>query len=424
MRYFVILFIGLLSFSSLAAIDVDLFHAEVILDKSDKEAEKNAKLTGFQRVIIKASGDRASIDNPVIKKALPHSSRYLSQISYSELLDQTALKMRFSPAQVQGLLAQASVSYWASPRTNILVWLVESTPYGRDILWEQSGKDLVKQVKLLADQRGLPMTIPVGDMDDVTSISAPDLWGGFVEPISAASQRYGTDAVLVVQINQSSNSSDVSWALYDEKPEFMLDSSLVPHTGNASGETLQALEDMIDQVSHYYATKSALKSEALAATSLTARFVNVTDANSIFVLERGLEKLNSVASLQLQQVNGHEVVFQIHLISSVSDFENEVIRDRRIVKFSTLYPERVIPALGEDTINVQDPLTAVAETAPTDREAVNVTPTDVQGERSEPVSESDITVGESDALEADQEQNTTDVAEMRHELVFEWLPEI
>lgn len=196
MRYIAFLLLGLLALPSYASTRVDVYSAEVVLDENNTDAEAAARQAGLQQVVVRASGDKQSAGNPVIVKAMRQSGQYLSQISYGDHLGQQTLKMVFNAPQIRSLLTQAQLPFWSEERATVLVWVVEEARYGREIIWEQSGDNLVDQLKYLAGLRGLPVTVPVGDIEDVTGITSPELWGGFVEPIGRASARYAADAVL------------------------------------------------------------------------------------------------------------------------------------------------------------------------------------------------------------------------------------
>jgi len=339
MRHIAIFLIGLLAFPAYSEVKVDLFDAEIVLDEADTQAENTAKSAGLQQVVVRASGDKNAATNPVVVKALRKSGQYLSQISYGDQFGLRSLKMVFNPPQIQSLLMQANLPYWSENRANLVVWIVEESRYGREILWEQSGSSSMNQLKYFADLRGLPVTIPVGDIDDVTGITAPELWGGFVSPISSASLRYPGDAVLVIRIQRAVNRSSIRWTLYDEKPEFMFASNRDPLTGSASGETHVALESVIDEISNYYATKSAVRNSGELTGTVSVQFLNITSANRFFALEKMLKAQNSVASLNVQYLVGSDVTFKINLLSSREEFEAEVIQNDSLRKFSLGYEE-------------------------------------------------------------------------------------
>ncbi|GAM62016.1 hypothetical protein JCM19232_6321 [Vibrio ishigakensis] len=108
--------VALTSFSSFAATKVNLFDVEAVVYEQQADAkysgEELARRSGMREVIVKATGNSASLDNPVVKKAISQSSRFLSTISPSEQGGQPTLKMSFNPRQIQALLQQAELPYW------------------------------------------------------------------------------------------------------------------------------------------------------------------------------------------------------------------------------------------------------------------------------------------------------------------------
>ena len=49
----------------------------------------------------------------------------------------------------------------------------------------------------IAEQRGLPIVLPLVDGEDLARLGFSDLWGEFSEPVIEASARYGADAILI-----------------------------------------------------------------------------------------------------------------------------------------------------------------------------------------------------------------------------------
>ncbi|NMV28013.1 DUF2066 domain-containing protein, partial [Vibrio parahaemolyticus] len=117
--------------------------------------------------------------------------------------------------------------------------------------------------------RGLPITIPVGDFDDVTGVNVSDLWGGFIEPIGQASQRYPADAVLVVR----AQGEQIRWTLYDQSPTRIVEAQRSPRSGSASGAN--AIAEMVDGIADYYASKSAVVVSGKSSKALAVKVLNV-----------------------------------------------------------------------------------------------------------------------------------------------------
>ncbi|MCW8334513.1 DUF2066 domain-containing protein [Vibrio paucivorans] len=326
MRNIALLLLGLVTIPAHALTKVDLYRSEVVLEQEQKDADAKARIEGMKQVIVRASGDTDAINNEVIVKALNQSSQYVTQLSYGRSGESQTLQMGFSAPHIRSLLSQAQLPFWPENRANLLVWLVEDSNFDRNISWEHSGTPLLNAIKTSAEQRGLPLTLPVGDFDDISGIAVSDLWGGFVQPLSAASQRYPADAVLVVR----AQGNNLRWTLYDQNPSTMQTSTKVPVTGSSSGQSAAA--DMVADLADYYAKKNAVVVASESSETVKAEFTMINDAADFFELENKLKALSSVASLDILKIQGSSVLFNVHLLASEEDFEQEVLRMGKVIK--------------------------------------------------------------------------------------------
>lgn len=326
MRYLAVLMMGLLTFPAFALTRVNLYQAEVAIDPQQNNADATARVRGMEEVIVRATGSQDSLKNDAVQKALRQNNQYITQISTQQQGTQSVLRLQFSAPHIRSLLTQAQLPFWPESRSNLLVWLVEEANYDRSISWEHADTPVLNQMKNRARVRGLPLTVPVGDFDDVTGVQVSDLWGGFINPISTASQRYPTDAVLVVRVQ----GSDVRWTLFDQAANTMVAQPKSPISGQASGE--QAASEMIDEISDYYASKSAVVVSSESSQSVLAQFGPLDSAQDFFVVENKLKRLSSVASLDILKIQGTEVTFKVHLLASVDEFANEVVRMGQVVR--------------------------------------------------------------------------------------------
>lgn len=325
MRYLVIPLVASILFplTTVAKTTVDVYHAEVVLS-NEKNARSIAWGEGLEQVLVKASGNADIADNEVVKKAMRDGSDYLAKFKYGTLNGQKSLDMQYSPKQIRVLLSQANASVWPKERENVLVWLVQDDNVERQVGWEQSGLDSVAALQTAAQQSGLPITLPLGDMDDLTKISAPDLWGNFPEPLEEASVRYPADSALVLKVAANGPSSEVNWQLYDMAPDSITSSPQSAITGVETGEVAQAIDQAIAKISAYYAKKNKPSSKQVADDALWAHFSGIQSAQSFFNLERSLLNLESVATVQVHSIQGMNVTFNIQLLSNKADFEKQV----------------------------------------------------------------------------------------------------
>lgn len=340
MRYLALLLIGWLSLPVYALTQVDIYRAEVAIDGEQKDGEELARQQGMQDVIVRATGSQSSLSNPVIKKAVGSSSRYISQLGYGQMDGQSSLKMLFNSGQIRSLLTQAQLPLWSPNRANILVWMVEEQGYDRTITWEHSDSTSAATFRDAAQARGLPITMPVGDFDDVTGVNVSDLWGDFVDPISQASQRYPVDAVLIVRVQ----GDKIRWTLYDQSPAQLSESKQSPRSGSASGAN--AIPAMVGGIADYYAKKSAVVVSSKSSEAIDVKVLSVSSAMDFFELENSLTKLSSVAGAEIKRIQGNQVTLTIHLLASQQAFEQEVssIRSLEVTEDPMAGMEEVVPA--------------------------------------------------------------------------------
>ncbi len=318
MRKLALLALGLVHLPAFAFSHVDLYRSEIVVDQDDGNAEEAARIAGMKEVIVRASGDENTLNNQAIQKALSNSAHYLAQFSQGQKEQKPTLRMTFSGSQLRDLFTQAQVPFWPENRPDILVWLVEENRYDRTIAWEHSDSNVLTSLLDQAQVRGLPFTVPVGDFDDITGIEVSDLWGGFIDPLRQASKRYQADAVLVVKVQ----GPQLRWTLYDQKPIMLGQTRQAPLAGSASGD--DAAKDMVNKLSDYFAKKAAVVVASESSESLKVHFSEIDDGVSFFVLENKLKALSSVASLDVLTIKANTVTFNVHLLASAQEFEQQV----------------------------------------------------------------------------------------------------
>lgn len=319
----------------------DLYYTEVQLTGSEK-AEGLAKKEGLVNVLVKVSGQQTIADNEVIKKALTQSDRYVTQMSFVDYDDAPrAMKLGYNSKMVLSLLTQAEVGIWETPRKSVLVWIVNEYNYQRSIIWEQSNNSLITRIKDAANERGLPVMFPVGDFDDVTSIEIPDLWGNFKKPIADASERYNPQAILVVKVRGNSS----TWTLFDSTPQYLVTASKKSIEGRASGSV--QLADMVNEVSDYFAKTYTKNLSAVASESEAVSIKGIHTTRSFFTIEKQLKQMNSIASVQVNTIQGDKVTYTLSLLGDYQQFNDELLsKNSRI----SLIPEEQITVAVDDEI--------------------------------------------------------------------------
>ncbi len=345
-----------------AATVTDLYNAQVVLPSNDQQADTQARQQGLEQVLIKVSGQRDIAKNSYIKKAMAKPDSYISQYGYAQQQGQRVLNLAFSQSDIQKLLSSARAPIW-NQRPNVLVWMVDDAHQDRQIVWDQSSNMALTDMRQMAKERGLPLTLPIGDFDDVTAISASDLWGGFADPITKASQRYHPDAILLVQEQAADNGQiALKWQLFTQNINNLAANTSAPLTGTAIGSDSGAANKMINQVADALAQKYAVQSGTKAAGDFDIAVHNIRSSDDFFSLERLLEQMTTVGSANVVQLKGDEVIFDVNLLGSEDAFRRELMNNRHVQAYQA---NTQAPTLVDTTTDPNQVDVTATQTAPT-----------------------------------------------------------
>lgn len=230
-----------------------------------------AQLTDAQRsealddMLIRYSGLRELPASPVLQSAQQQAGRYIAQTQTRNENGEKTADVSFDPAAVQHLAQTLGLPVWNHDRPAIMLWLVDNRGNNsageRRIMLDQEYSAAREQLRQVAMERGIPLLLPLGDLEDNMAVSASDVYGNFINPIAAASLRYQPDAVLVASLNNDS----LTWHLYDAAPDKLQTSLPQSQEYTLPGAPDQTVGEMLEQVADYYAKKARD-----AATPVTA----------------------------------------------------------------------------------------------------------------------------------------------------------
>ena len=231
-----------------------------------------AQLTDAQRsealddMLIRYSGLRELPASPALQSAQQQAGRYIAQTQTRNENGEKTADVSFDPAAVQHLAQTLGLPVWNHDRPAIMLWLVDNRGNNsageRRIMLDQEYSAAREQLRQVAMERGIPLLLPLGDLEDNMAVSASDVYGNFINPIAAASLRYQPDAVLVASLNNDS----LTWHLYDAAPDKLQTSLPQSQEYTLPGAPDQTVGEMLEQVADYYAKKA--RDAATPATAL------------------------------------------------------------------------------------------------------------------------------------------------------------
>jgi hypothetical protein len=256
-KYF---FVGCLSLVSLAS------HAETLnglyqvlepVSSQSPQERDQATQRALQTLVIRLTGDAKAADGPALAAIRKDPQQIISQYGY-DAGPPESLQVDFDPVSTDRALRGAGLALWGSNRPSILGWWLNDSVEGSSLIGD--GQAVAQPLRRAAQHRGLPLRLPLGDLDEQIVATAPNLESPDATPLRAASERYGADALLAVHAREDGGQWSAKWRLWlGDKSE----------QGTATGTDTGALADaVLLAVSERLAPRFAVKADAATSDQL------------------------------------------------------------------------------------------------------------------------------------------------------------
>lgn|GEM_PF-244692 len=377
------------SFSPVNAVQINnLYSASVPIASQ----QKRDRLLGFDQafsiVLVKASGQFDKVTDPEFLKALLPAEPLVQTFSYREnsayqefIQNQSAqdddkapgnvelapdnvelmkiekselevpplpylLDVSFAPSIVEEKMADHGLDIWGRVRPSVLVWVAHEQKGERSIVGTSDAGELVENLVLLGEQRGVPLYLPVADLQDVSAIDVDEVWGLFPESVDQASERYRADSVVMMRVSQSGNGL---WS-----GNWLLNLKQTLEVGAKYDSTLPSLlealvSDLAAKLSSHYAV-SKIPGEDGGVLNLEVDQVS-TFADYIEI-QRYLNNLPPVSSMNIAWVRSGRAGYQVTLIGSKDQFFEHVDLGGRLKKDLRVRSSRS----AEEEANDEEPI--------------------------------------------------------------------
>ncbi|MDG2046708.1 MAG: DUF2066 domain-containing protein [Halioglobus sp.] len=177
----------------------DLHSASVPAANQGSKARKAAASEALAEVLVKVSGSRLLLADPIIVKALSNSETHVQQYVYTRNEPPAlgfSVRFEFDRKYVTELVKQAGAPLWTASRPSVLAWVVVENENGRHFVDRDNWPE---QAQILIDafsRRGVPVQLPVFDLEDMSALSANDVWRLNSAAIQAASARYNAQDII------------------------------------------------------------------------------------------------------------------------------------------------------------------------------------------------------------------------------------
>lgn len=296
-----------------------------VADQSDK-ARALGEREALAEVLVRVSGSVAVLDNPVVKEQLARASEFVIQFSYGEAVDgQLPLQLRFDPARIDRLLRQANEPQWGPRRPQLLLWWVHESSAGRQVASEGATPEVWQALSAASVRRGVPLLLPLMDLDDSMAVTTADLWGQFLQPVLAASQRYRPDMVVIAKSYASGGSNRLEWSLYPAAADATAKAQSSGSFSYSAAAPVELLDQLAEKLAAIYAVRA---SSGGSGETLTLTLTELNSVADLALAQRQLASLSAVSRVDVAALRGREVEFRLHLLGNEQDVLRALSLDR------------------------------------------------------------------------------------------------
>ena len=206
--------VGCLSWVSLAS------HAETLnglyqvrepVSSQAAQERDQATQRALETLVLRLTGDAKAAQGAGLASIRKDPQQIISQYGYDAGPPESLL-VDFDPVSTDRALRQAGLALWGSNRPSILGWWLNDSVEGSNLIGD--GQASATPLRRAAQHRGLPLRLPLGDLEEQLVATAPNLEGADPAPLQAASERYGADALLAVHAREEGGQWQAKWRLW------------------------------------------------------------------------------------------------------------------------------------------------------------------------------------------------------------------
>lgn len=320
---------GAFALNASAARVVGLHEAEVPTVDKEQRAQTKAIQDAMRRVLIKLTGNSEVETLPVAQDLIRNARNLMLQYRYTIPAQARGdlpllLWVRFDEQAVDQALRRAGVYLWGNERPATLLWLAMPTSEGVSLIGSEDLSGVRDMVQQEARRRGIPVVLPLLDLEDASAISARQVVAMDASAIEAASMRYGTPATLAGTIEMiAENRWHARWVLLSDGR---------PKEWQAKGDLQQIMSAGIDKSADelYYRYAVAVADNVEAGLQLT--ITGVSELSDYASLQHYLDNLSDVTRIQLLSAENDRVTYFVSARTGVEGLEQSFALGKRLIK--------------------------------------------------------------------------------------------
>jgi uncharacterized protein len=308
---------------------------DVRIPVSDRSAEARSQAIGdaLNQVLVRLTGDRASVNAAALAPLRRDPARWVQQFSYEAPDDRLALMVRFDVPVLMQQLERAAVPVWTTVRPDTLFWVVVQRSAGGEILSRSSTDPAAVSLNAAAAARGLPVRLPAMDGEDQGRIRAADVRGQFDQVLMQAAARYAAPFNVSAVIYPGA-SPQLRWRLlYQGRLE---DSGQID-----SASEDEAVAALVDRVTTLIASRYIVRPGQ--ARPFRLRVSGVTSLDDWQAVTSHAARLAGISNLRVMAIAGSDLFLDL-------DFRGDILQLRALMGLDPGFVECGAAALADPSV--------------------------------------------------------------------------
>lgn len=306
---------------TVSAVEVtELYQYNAPVDDKSQSEQRRANRLGFIGVLKKVSGHDIDRSHPAIKRANQSLSNFVMKYEFVETPYQTYLNIRYQPQMIDDVLKDMGVPIWGNRRPLTLIWLAIEENHQRTLVTKEDFPQLNQLLKANSENSGLPIVLPLLDLEDRMSVSVSDVWANFPEQIINASKRYSPEVIVSARLYRFENTWHLDWQ-FSNYASFNLN--------RLKGDKFTIVGELIGSISEQIAKQFATVAQDQEKSQVTIEFNDVYNLTAIENLKARLRSLTQVDEVDVIFRQGDKLELSVHINTNVDSLNKALMLDKQ-----------------------------------------------------------------------------------------------
>lgn len=327
-RLFIVILFSFMSYSAIAVEVTDLYQDILKVEDKSRDARITASRSALLNVLVKVSGDTQADQNSLAKQRSKDISDYMLKFEYDEKANgQLNLLVKFEANKINALIKELNLPLWGNRRPLIAIWLAIEDNVRRELVTQESYPQLENLIYDKAKRRGLPVVVPLLDLQDRALVGIPEVWGNFSKPVQQASSRYRAERSITARMYQQADSDN--WLL-----DWRFTNDELFESNRITGDKQQIVAQMVDDLAAGLAAEYAVDPNAVGQLGEATFQLKGTDSFvDIELAKRRLSSLSVVTNVVISSRTTDVVEFKVNHTGSMNDFKKALELDNAFRAF-------------------------------------------------------------------------------------------